>query len=127
MITKEITIAGKKIMLAYCYATEIGYKNMTGEDIITFVKDAVVCIEQKIMPDIKKTVCFIVASHISYCQGKDVDVEMKDEDLMFNATPTEIGFALGTIMTMRAQFYEVPEGEQPDKTDSNGKEALKNG
>ena len=34
MITREVTLCGKQVTLAYCYATEIAYKDLTNEDII---------------------------------------------------------------------------------------------
>jgi hypothetical protein len=37
MITKEVTICGKQVMLAYCYATEISYKVLTDKNIEVFM------------------------------------------------------------------------------------------
>ena len=47
MITREVTLCGKQVTLAYCYATEIAYKDFTGEDIIKYIRYAIECIQSK--------------------------------------------------------------------------------
>ena len=61
MITKEITICGKQVTLADCYATEISYKILSDEDIIGFSQEIVEKIQHEQMPDIKKTIYLILA------------------------------------------------------------------
>ena len=36
MITKEITLCSKQVTLAYCYATEIAYKDLANEDMLDY-------------------------------------------------------------------------------------------
>ena len=36
MKTKEITVCGRQVVLAYCFATELAFKNFTGIEIEEF-------------------------------------------------------------------------------------------
>ena len=121
MIKKEITISGKPVTLAYCYATEIAYKDLAGEDITDFLTEAVPVIQQQRMPDVKKTLFLILSSMMAYYEDDD-KLPVRDKDIMREATPEEIGTALGTIIGLRAQFYHLPTDEPKDKpTEDKGK------
>lgn len=121
MITKEITICGKQITLAYCYATEISYKILSDEDIIGFSQEIVEKIQHEQMPDIKKTIFLILASMQSYYESKGEQCPITDKELMYECTPQEIGKALGTVIALRSEFYHVPSNEPKDKP-ADGKE-----
>jgi hypothetical protein len=115
MTTKTITIAGKGITLAYCYATEIGYKLLSDEDINDYMADAIEAIGRKAMPDTRKTVYVVIAAINAYSEWKGEQPAISDRDLMYDATPLELGTALGTILQLRADFYKLPEGEPKDE------------
>ena len=115
MITKEITICGKQVMLAYCYATEISYKILSDEDIIDFGQEIVEKIQHEQMPDIRRTIYLIIASMQSYYESKGETCPITDKELMYECTPQEIGQALGIIIGLRQMFYHVPVGEPEDK------------
>lgn len=118
MTTKEITICGKQVTLAYCYATEIAFKDLTDQDITDFMIEAVPQIQDQKMPDAKKVVLLIVAAIMSYYQSKGDEGEktpIEDKDIMYRATAEEIGKALGVIIGLRAEFYHIPPGEPEDK------------
>lgn len=125
MITKEITICGKQVTLGYCYATEIAYKAMADEDINDFVGSAVARIQEKKDPEIKGMLFFILAAIKSYYESQskleDGTPPVTDGDLMYNATPAEICKALGTVLSLRAEFYNIPSGE-PEDTKNDGEE-----
>lgn len=115
MITKEITICGKQVTLAYCYATEISYKILSDEDIIDFGQEVVEKIQHEQMPDIRKTIFLIIASMQSYYESKGEECPITDKELMYECTPQEIGMALGVIIGLRTNFYHVPSDEPEDK------------
>ncbi len=115
MKTREITIAGKQVTLAYCYATEIGFKDLADQDINYWMVEAVTALQEQRMPDIKKTIFAILASMMAYCNAKGEEAIIADTDLMNDATPEEIGMALGTIIALRAEFYHLPKDEPEDK------------
>ena len=121
MITKETTILGKQVTLAYCYATEISYKILTDEDIIDFGQEVVGKIQHDQMPDIKKTIFLILASMQSYYESKGQECPITDKELMYECTPQEICVTLGTIIGLRSKFYHIPSDEPKDKP-TEGKE-----
>ena len=55
------------------------------------------------------------------CGFSDDGRGVQSEDMMREATPNEIGTALGTIIVLRSQFYHVPDGEPEDKKGTEGK------
>ena len=115
MTTKTIKIANKEVTLAYCYATEIAFKDLAGQDITDFMIEALPIIQDNKMPDIKKTIYAILSCMIAYYQSIGEEPPVKDTDLMNEATPLEIGTALGTMMKLRTEFYHIPTGEQEEK------------
>lgn len=126
MIQKEVKIAGKKVTLAYCYATEIAFKDLSGEDISDFIKDAYISINDSKMPDAKKCIYAILAAILAYSNAKNEDAPVSDNDIMNNATPEEVGNAIGTIITLRAQFYHIPTGEEDKDKEEKPDEKEKN-
>ena len=124
MLTKEIELCGKKVMMAYCYATEIAYKAMADEDMHDFIQKAIECINEKKDPDSKRVIFAILASVNSYYESLTDINERKspvtDHDLMYNLTPKEMGAALGNILILRSQFYQLPKGEEGDTQKEEG-------
>lgn len=123
MTTKTITIAGKEVTLAYCYATEIGYKLLSDEDITAYMADALEALKESRMPDTRKTVYVIIAAINAYSEWKGEQPVISDRDLMYDATPLELGTALGTIIQLRADFYKVPSDEPKDEQPEGKKPA----
>lgn len=117
MKQKETTLCGKTVNLAYCYATEIAFKELTDSDINDFVSEAVDAVSANRMPDIKKTICTLLASMMAYYNANNGEPPVTDKELMNEATPTEIGTALGIVLTLRMDFYKLPSGEPEEKTE----------
>lgn len=117
MKTKEITIAGKTVTLAYCYATEIAYKDYAGEDISTIITEAAQAVNSAParMPDIKKTIFLVLAAALAYAEYKEEDCAIRDTDLMNDAEPEDLGTALGTVITLWADFYHLSPDEPKEK------------
>lgn len=122
MIYEEITIAGKPVILGYCYATEIAYKDMAGEDIANIIQEtiAVVNTKQARIPDTKRSIYLVLAAIMAYYESKSEKAPIKDTDLMNDTTPLELGTALGTIINLWAKFYNIPAGE-PENKPAKGK------
>ena len=123
MITREVTLCGKQVTLAYCYATEIAYKDLTNEDIIKYIRYAIECIQSKEDPDIKQSVFAIVACMIAYSQSKnEEETPVTEKELMLHMSPLELGKAVLAIISMRLEFYKVPDQELGEKkTEKKGK------
>lgn len=121
MITRDITICGKPVTLAYCYATEIAYKDLSDENIGEYINEAVDCIQNGIDPDVKRTISAILACMLAYYNSKKEDTPIEFEELMSNISPSEFATAIITVLDMRIEFYHVPAGEPTDKKDGTKK------
>ena len=119
MTKKEITICGKAVTLAYCFATEISYKILSDEDITKFMQDCIAALQKKTMPDTHRSILAILAAQSAYYESVEQPAPLTDEDLMYNASPLEIGTALGTLIALRAEFYHIPKGEPKDKEEGD--------
>ena len=115
MKKSEITIAGKAVTLCYCYATEIAFKTLAERDINDFWLEAVPQLREQRMPDVRQTIYLLLASITAYYNSLEEQAPVTDKDLMNEATPTELGTALGTVMRLRGEFYAVPADEPSDK------------
>ena len=105
----------RTVTMGYCYATEIAFKDLAGQDIADFMTEAIPFIQEKKFPDIKKSIYAILSCMIAYYESIGEKSPVKDTDLMNEATPIEIGTALGTFLTLRANFYHIPTGEPAEK------------
>ena len=119
MKTKEITICGKQVTLAYCYATEIIYKDITSEDLIDFVKHAIASISEEKDPDAKRTLSAILSCAMAYDQSKEENGEKVQEqltikELMKDAKPAEFGMAMLAVLDLRRQFYHVAKADEEE-------------
>ena len=124
---RKITIAGKEVNLSYCYATEIGFKILAGEDISEFAKEVLEAIQNKVMPDTEKSIFLIIAAAQAYSESHEEKEQINSSDIMFKCSPEELATALGTIIVMKAEFYNLPKGEEPEpQTEEERKEAEKN-
>ena len=123
MITKEITLCGKQVTLAYCFATEISYKILSDEDVTDFITEAAVAIQdKKRMPDIRKSIFLVLASMQSYYESKDEQAPITDKQLMYDSTQEELGTALGVVIGLRTNFYHIPKSEPEDKPKEGSEE-----
>ena len=115
MKKKEITLAGKQVTVAYCYATEIAYKDLSGQDITDFMGEIGEALADNKMPDTKKSIFLLVAAIMSYYETKKEDAPISDAQIMTEATPLEMGAAIGAVLNLRSDFYALPEGEPKEK------------
>ena len=126
MKQKEVTLCGKKVVLAYCYATEIAYKLLSDEDITQFGSEVIQNIQNEQMPDIKRSIYLILAAMNAYYDSQGQQSPVTDKELMYECTPNELGSALGTVIGLRADFYYVPKDEPTEeKTDDDKPEGEK--
>jgi hypothetical protein len=102
--------------MGYCYATEIAFKDLSGQDIADFLTEALPLIHDNKMPDIKKTIYAILSCMIAYYESVGKKSPVKDTDLMNEATPLEIATAFATFLKLRGDFYHLPAGEPEDKS-----------
>lgn len=121
MKKKEIKLAGKQVTVAYCYATEIAYKDLSGQDIADFMGEIGEALAANKMPDTKKSIFLLVAAIMSYYETKKEDKPITDAQIMTDATPLEMGAAIGAVLNLRSEFYALPEGEPKEKKNASKK------
>lgn len=125
MKTKEIELCGKKVTLGYCYATEIAYKTLAEEEIIDFRRELAENVNEGAMPDVRRCIYLIQSAILSYYEMTGEDSPIKDRDLMYEATPEDIGLGIGTVLGLQGDFYHTSkseaEKEQAEEKESNPK------
>ena len=126
METKTITINGKEVTLCYCYATEINFAKLTdGENASVFIQetakklDALSKGDATAQPDIEKCIYLVLAAAIAYYRSKGEECPIKDEDLLFSNSPSELYEAVGAVFLLYGSFYKLLPGDEP-KTKGKG-------
>ncbi len=120
MKKKKVKIAGKQVWLAYCYATEIVFNDLTGEDINEYFKEMFTSEEGKTNP--KKLLYAILACAIAYAQGTQAEDALDDKQLMYEAKPSELIEAFKVVVELHNDWYKLPSSEKPEKEEKgNGK------
>lgn len=104
MTQKTITIAGKQVGIAYCFATEIAFKALTGNNI-----------EEADVTNPEQVVYLILAAISAYYQEQEAEAPVTDKDIIYRAKPKEIIEALTAVLVMRAEWYESPKGEATEE------------
>jgi hypothetical protein len=119
METKTTTINGKEVTLCYCYATEINYAKYTnGENASVFIQetakkiDALSKGDATAQPDVEKCIYLILAAAIAYSTSKGEEPPITADDLMFTEKPTELYEALGQVILLYGQFYDMTDEPQ---------------
>lgn len=115
MIQKEINIMGKQVTLAYCYGTEISYKLLADEECTDFIAEVLKCLQSNRMPDSRKAIYLIMSAMTAFYESQSQKNPIEDKELIFHASPEDIGLAIGTIAALYIEFYKIPVGEPEDK------------
>lgn len=118
MVTKEITLCGKQVTLAYCYATEIAYKIFEGEEVSEFFKHVAQSFKDAKDPDTQKTLHAIMA-FMSAFYGEPKDLPLTNSDMMRDLKPSEFAEAIMTMGQLREEFYFIPKDEPKEKQDGD--------
>ena len=104
-----------KVMLGYCFATEILFNEMAGEEVGTFVKEAISQISEGKMPDCKKSMILIQAAMEAYYESVGKKAPITEKDLKDSHHSDEFGTAIGTILGMYIKMNTSPAGESDEK------------
>lgn len=109
MTEKKITIAGHEVGVKYCFATEIGFRDLAGVTLDNFD-----------ISNPSQTAALIMAAIIAYYQSRNEDAPVEISSIIYECKPKEIVEALNTVYTMRASWYmgddeareNIPEEEE---------------
>lgn len=105
MTTKEITICGRQVQVAYCYATELSFYKLAG-----------VPLEKADTSNPEHLFAIILSAMLSFYQSIDDEPPVKDTDLLYKASPEEIIDAFRVISLLRAEWYKIPSGAETKET-----------
>ena len=128
MKKKKVKIAGKQVWLAYCYATELAFYDMTDTDINDFFKEFFSPNKEEDDEEKKKKesrklkliLYAIFAAAFSYSESVERDCEIDHKTLMFHAKPAEITDAFACVIELRNEWYKLPSNDKPKKEDEDG-------
>lgn len=117
MTEKIIKIAGVKVGVKYCFATEIGFRDLSGESIDKF--DAT---------NPSHATALIMAAIVAYYQSRGEESPIETEKIMYEARPKELIETMTAIFTLRNTWYSGDEEGKEDLnlTEEEKKEAAKN-
>lgn len=115
MKKKKVKIAGKQVWLAYCFATEIVFNDLTGEDINKYFKEVFASEKGQTKTNPKKLIYAILACAIAYAQGTQTEDALDDKALMYEAKPSELIEAFKVVVELRNEWYKLPSSEKPEK------------
>lgn len=127
MKKKKVKIAGKQVWLAYCYATELAFYDMTDTDINDFFKEFFSPNKEEDEEEKKKKesrklkliLYAIFAAAFSYSESVEKDCEIDHKTLMFHAKPAEITDAFACVIELRNEWYKLPSDDKPKKEDED--------
>lgn len=117
MTTKTITLCGKEVTIAYCNATEIAFKIMSGENIFDFLNDEIVPAikaNPARMCDMEKSIFLVLSASKAYYEYIGEENPVTDRELMYEAGPNDIPTALAAFIEIYGNFYAKPKGEPED-------------
>ena len=114
MNKEKITINGKEVGVAYCYATEIAFTKYTG-----------VSVDEFDTKNPEHHIYIILAAIMAYNGAEGLDTTIRDTDLMYNARPADIIEALRVIFELRNECYKLPAGDNV-VSNAEGEEKAKN-
>jgi hypothetical protein len=123
MKSKEITICGKKVMLAYCYATEIAFHGYTGKDFTAFINES--SMQKNVSPN--NAMYAIISAIFAYYEANEEESPIVDKDLMFHASPEEIKAAFVAVTQLYREWYNLPAGEQEKSIEDDPKKKRRKG
>lgn len=117
MTEKKINIAGREVGVKYCFATEIGFRDLAG-----------VTIEDFDMTNPSHSAALIMAAIISYYQSRNEDAPVEISAIIYGCRPKEIIDALNAVFAMRAAWYTGDDGmkEESILTEEEKGEQAKN-
>ena len=124
---RTITICGKSVKMRYCAAAETGYERMSGNKVDVFVptsgKDDNG--NDVLKPAIATTHDYLTlafAAIIAAYSRNNENTPITIEDILYDATPTEVVELLTAVVQLRLEWYNVPSVVKSEiKKDEKGK------
>ena len=127
---KTIKICGKEVAMRYCAAAETGYESLTGKPSTVFspiVKER----DEKgkptvVEPPVASTDDYLklaIAAIVAAYARKDEEAPITAEEILYDAAPKEITDLLTCVVTLRNQWYGIPDVVPATETDGQPDES----
>lgn len=117
MLKKEITITGKTVILAYCYATEISFLEQTGTNFTDFIASH--ANGKSVNP--KQMASAVMAAAKAWSDYSGDTPPITEKDLIYEATAEEVQQAFLTVIELFTEFYHLPIKDKSKKEKGKGK------
>ena len=106
--------------MRYCAAAETGYESLSGNSIAVFSptfgkdEDGNDIITEPAKATTRDYLTLAVAAIVAaYARGNE-EPPVTSEDILYDASPTEVAELLTTVVALRVEWYKVPEVVKPD-------------
>lgn len=100
MEKRDITICGKTVTVAYCFATEIAFNNY-----------ASVAINDLDTSNLEHLAYIILSAITTYYQSENIEPPVTDKELLYSSRPEELIAAIKTIIEIQGEWYKSPQGD----------------
>jgi hypothetical protein len=121
---KTIQICGKEVKMRYCAAAETGYEALTGKPSTVFSPIVEEYGEDgkptKVKPPVATTDDYLklaIAAIVAAYARKDEEAPITAEEILYDASPKEITELMITVITLRNQWYAIPDVVPATETD----------
>ena len=97
---------------------------MAGEEISGIINEVIATIKsnEQTTPDLGKSANLITSAILAYYSSKGEEAPFQSSmQVLTSIKPQELGLALGHIINMWAEFYEIPAGEPKEKKTKGGR------
>lgn len=110
MISKKIKIGEKEISVAYCYATEISFKKLSGFVVSDF--------DDK---NPEHILYLIVSAMQSYYLAKGEEIPVADTYFLYECTSDDLITALSEIVALHHEWYKIPYDKPAERKEQSKK------
>lgn len=126
--TKTITICDKEVKLLYCAAAETGFESMSGKPSDIFSphrgkdaegNDTILPPEATTGDWLMLAIAAIIAAYAK--EGKDAPIA--SNEILYDASPVEITQIITAVITLRNEWYKIPEVVKEEMTPDKDKDA----
>lgn len=136
LATKIIIICGRKVEMLYCAATETGYEQLvsgTGKDVNVFLPTVLKRDADgkptEITPPAAQADDYLklaLSAIIAAAARKKQEPPVTADEVMYEASSTEITEMLTTVIELRNKWYTIPEAVKPETEEKPGDDDPKN-
>lgn len=126
---KTITILGKEVRMRYCAAAETGYEALSGKSSTIFSPIVEERDEEGKATKVKQPaaatddyIMLAISAIIAAYARNNENAPITAEDILYEATPTEITELMLAVVTLRNQWYGIPDIVPASETDEQPKD-----